>query len=139
MGHGTTAPGAESGPDGEPTLAALRAGADVAVEGIAETLSALSTPSRLRILLRLADGPSSVGDLAAAVGMEQSAVSHQLRVLRQLGFVVGTRQGKQISYRLFDQHVARLLAEAVNHVQHLRLGVTDAPAGDHAEPALARE
>ncbi|MEJ2864302.1 metalloregulator ArsR/SmtB family transcription factor [Actinomycetospora sp. OC33-EN07] len=108
-------------------LASLRLGTDVPVEGIAETLSALSTPSRLRILLHLAEGPSSVGDLAAAVGMEQSAVSHQLRVLRQLGFVVGTRQGKQISYRLFDQHVARLLTEAVNHVQHLRLGVSDVP------------
>ncbi|WP_424922901.1 ArsR/SmtB family transcription factor [Actinomycetospora succinea] len=119
MGHGT--PGETS------LLATLRAGTEVPVEGIAETLSALSTPSRLRILLHLADGPSSVGDLAAAVGMEQSAVSHQLRVLRQLGFVVGTRQGKQISYRLFDRHVARLLTEAINHVQHLRLGVSDEP------------
>lgn len=119
VGHGT--PGETS------ILASLRAGTDVPVEGIAETLSALSAPSRLRILLHLADGPSSVGDLAAAVGMEQSAVSHQLRVLRQLGFVVGTRQGKQISYRLFDQHVARLLVEAINHVQHLRLGVSDVP------------
>lgn len=127
MGHGTSGPE----PAGTTLLAALGAGADVPVEGIAETLSALSTPSRLRILLHLADGPSSVGDLAAAVGMEQSAVSHQLRVLRQLGFVVGTRQGKQISYRLFDQHVARLLAEAINHVQHLRLGVTDTAAAVH--------
>ncbi|WP_373696272.1 ArsR/SmtB family transcription factor [Actinomycetospora flava] len=93
----------------------------------------------MRILLRLADGPSSVGDLAAAVGMEQSAVSHQLRVLRQLGFVVGTRQGKQISYRLFDQHVARLLVEAINHVQHLRPGVTDGPTDARAEPALMRQ
>lgn len=131
MGHGT--PGETS------DLASVRASSGVPVDGIAETLSALSTPSRLRILLHLADGPSSVGDLAAAVGMEQSAVSHQLRVLRQLGFVVGTRQGKQISYRLFDQHVARLLAEAINHVHHLRLGVADGAVDAGVEAALARE
>lgn len=106
-------------------------GREVPAEGIAEILHALSTPSRVRILLRLARGPSPVGELAAAIGMEQSAVSHQLRVLRHLGFVVGDRDGKQVCYRLHDQHVARLLREAVHHVEHRRLGVTD--AGDTAD------
>lgn len=108
-----------------------------AVAGVAETLHALATPSRLRILLRLRDGPCAVGELAAAVNMEQSAVSHQLRVLRHLGLVIGTRDGKRISYRLYDAHVAQLLNEAVYHVEHLRLGPTD-PDPDRDPPAFMR-
>ena len=52
---------------------------------VARVMSALSTPSRVRILARLREGESTVGDLAAAVQMEQPAVSHQLRILRDLG------------------------------------------------------
>ena len=82
----------------------------------------LATPSRVRILGRLKEGPCSVGELAQAVGMEASAVSHQLRSLRQLGFVVGERRGKQIFYGLHDSHVAELLDQAIFHVQHRTLG-----------------
>jgi DNA-binding transcriptional ArsR family regulator len=96
---------------------------------VAETLQALATPSRLLILTRLRHGPCRVGDLADAVGMEQSAVSHQLRLLRALGLVSGQRQGRNVVYSLYDNHVAMLLDEAVYHIEHLRLGVRDAPAG----------
>jgi ArsR family transcriptional regulator, nickel/cobalt-responsive transcriptional repressor len=92
---------------------------------VAETLQALATPSRLLMLNRLRQGPCSVGDLAEAVGMEQSAVSHQLRLLRALGLVTGTRTGRSIVYSLYDTHVAQLLDEAVYHIEHLRLGVRD--------------
>jgi DNA-binding transcriptional ArsR family regulator len=51
----------------------------------------------------------------ADVGMTQSAVSHQLRLLRQLGLVTATRQGKKMIYALYDEHVAMLLDEAVRH------------------------
>jgi DNA-binding transcriptional ArsR family regulator len=57
--------------------------------------------------------------------MEQSAVSHQLRLLRNLGLVVGTRSGQRVVYGLHDNHVAMLLDEAVYHSEHLRLGVRD--------------
>ena len=97
-----------------------------AVEAMAETLQALGSPSRLRILLRLREGACAVGELAAQVGMEQSAVSHQLRVLRHLGFVVGARDGRSVRYRLHDDHVAQLLDEAAFHVEHLRGGIADA-------------
>jgi ArsR family transcriptional regulator, nickel/cobalt-responsive transcriptional repressor len=97
--------------------------ADEAVVSMAQTLHALGTPSRLRILLRLRQGPCTVGDLAGAIEMEQSAVSHQLRVLRHLDLIVGIRGGKHISYRLYDGHVAQLLDEAIYHLEHLRLGV----------------
>jgi len=54
---------------------------------LATTLQALATPSRLLIMSRLREAPATVGELAQAVGMEQSAVSHQLRLLRHLGLV----------------------------------------------------
>ncbi len=109
---------------------------------VATTLQALSTPSRLLILARLREGPCAATELAAAVGMEQSACSHQLRLLRNLGLVTGTRQGRSVVYALHDDHVAALLDQALYHVEHLRLGVTDAPAAavpqqEAAVPAAA--
>ena len=89
---------------------------------IAETMHALATPSRVRILGRLREGPCPVGELAAAVEMEASAVSHQLRILRHLGLVVGERRGRTIVYALHDSHVGDLLDQAAFHVEHLRLG-----------------
>jgi len=95
---------------------------------VATTLQALATPSRLLILTRLREAPCTVTALAEAVEMEQSAVSHQLRLLRNLGLVTGTRAGKSIVYALYDNHVAALLDQAVYHIEHLRLGIADAPA-----------
>ena len=95
---------------------------------VAETMQALATPSRVRILSRLGAGPCSVGVLASEIGMEQSAVSQQLRVLRHLGLVVGERDGRQVIYALHDDHVRALLSEAVSHTEHLRLGLAARPA-----------
>lgn len=95
---------------------------------IAETLQALASPNRLMILTRLRQSPCSVGELSTEVGMEQPAVSHQLRLLRALGLVAGDRNGRNIVYRLYDNHVAQLLDEAVYHIEHLRLGATDTTA-----------
>ena len=94
-------------------------------KSVAETLQALTAPSRLLILGRLREGPATVNELAAAVGMEQSAISHQLRMLRHLGLVEGQRSGRSITYSLYDTHVAQLLDEAVYHAEHLRLGIPD--------------
>jgi DNA-binding transcriptional ArsR family regulator len=92
---------------------------------VAETLQALASPNRLLILTRLRQSPCSVTELSAAVGMEQPAVSNQLRLLRALGLVAGDRSGRNIVYRLYDNHVAQLLDEAVYHIEHLRLGAHD--------------
>ncbi|MEW2549055.1 metalloregulator ArsR/SmtB family transcription factor [Streptomyces sp. NPDC047002] len=105
---------------------------------VATALQALSTPSRLLILAHLREGPCAATELAAAVGMEQSACSHQLRLLRNLGLVTGTRTGRSVVYALHDSHVAALLDQAVHHVEHLRLGLVDPPAraaGRAAAPA----
>lgn len=95
---------------------------------VAATLQALATPSRLRILTRLRHGACSVSDLADAVDMEQSALSHQLRLLRALGLVTGTRKGRAVVYSLYDNHVAMLLDEAVYHVEHVGSGISDFPS-----------
>jgi DNA-binding transcriptional ArsR family regulator len=102
---------------------------------MADAMQALATPSRLRILGRLHAGPCSVGELAAAVEMEPSAVSHQLRLLRHLGLVDGQRIGRQVVYELFDEHVGELLEQAISHVEHLHRG--RAPREQPAELARA--
>ena len=71
----------------------------------AESIQALAAPSRLRILAGLHDGPAAVGEIAEGVGMEASAVSHQLRLLRHLGLVIGVRDGRRVVYELHDDHV----------------------------------
>ena len=109
----------------EPDLAFLSAQTS---RSVAETMQALATPSRVRILSRLSAGPCSVGELADQVNMEQSAVSQQLRVLRHLGLVVGERDGRRVIYALYDDHVRALLTEAVSHTEHLRLGLASSPA-----------
>jgi DNA-binding transcriptional ArsR family regulator len=91
-------------------------------QAVADRMQVLATPSRVQIIARLREGPLSVGELAEAVGMEQSAVSHQLRQLRHLGLVVGDRRGKQIIYGLHDPHVAELIDQAVFHIEHVRTG-----------------
>lgn len=104
---------------------------------VATTLQALATPSRLLILARLREGPLPATELAAEVGMEQSACSHQLRLLRNLGLVTGTRKGRSVVYTLYDDHVAELLDQALYHVEHLRLGLTDAPGSRESNPDAA--
>ena len=100
-----------------------------AAKSVAETMQAQATPSRLLILGRLREGPATVNELAAAVDMEQSAVSHQLRMLRHLGLVDGQRHGRSVTYALYDDHVAELLDQAVYHAEHLRLGAPDRNTG----------
>lgn len=100
---------------------------------VADTMQALATPSRVRILAALGEQSRSVGELAEAIEMEQSAVSHQLRVLRHLRLVIGERRGRRVSYSLHDDHVAVLLREAVFHVEHLGLALGNAAATRPAE------
>jgi DNA-binding transcriptional ArsR family regulator len=89
-------------------------------EQVARLMSALATASRVRILAHLREMPSSVADLTEAVEMAQPAVSHQLRILRDLGLVVGTRQGRNTIYAVHDTHVSAVLAEALRHIEHVR-------------------
>jgi DNA-binding transcriptional ArsR family regulator len=80
--------------------------------GLADLFSALSDPSRVRILYTLLESELSVQEIAALVEMSHSAVSHQLRGLRQ------TRMVRQVFYALDDAHVRDLLLRGLDHLEH---------------------
>ena len=85
---------------------------------LAELFSALSDASRIRLIALLMDGEMSVRALADGLGMTESAVSHQLRGLRQMHLVRTRKSGRQVFYSLDDDHVARLFSLGLDHIQH---------------------
>ena len=84
---------------------------------MSQLLKAVADPTRLRIVLALREFEMCVCDIAATLGMTESAVSHQLRRLREQGLVRARRQGQIIYYALDDDHVAELLDTALAHVR----------------------
>jgi DNA-binding transcriptional ArsR family regulator len=105
--------------------ARLRAQTPVAGDeavAIAELMQALATPSRVRLLYALRDGEAGVSELAERAAVTPSAASQQLRILRHLRFVATRRDGRAVLYRLHDAHVAALLDEVRNHLDHAALG-----------------
>jgi len=85
---------------------------------LAELFSSLSDASRIRIIALLIEGEMSVRALADGLGMTESAVSHQLRGLRQMHLVRARKSGRQVFYSIDDDHVARLFTLGLDHVQH---------------------
>lgn len=85
---------------------------------LADLFKVLADPTRVRMIAALAGGELCVNDLAAALDMEQSAVSHQLRALREWRLVRRRRVGRQVYYRLDDRHVHDMLVRSLEHVQH---------------------
>ncbi|QYJ16794.1 Transcriptional repressor SmtB [Rubrobacter xylanophilus DSM 9941] len=88
------------------------------IRGASELLKAVGDPTRMRILCALADRELCVCDLQAVLGLSQSAVSHQLRTLRNANLVTYRREGKMAYYTLADDHVRRLLDLSLRHVRH---------------------
>ncbi|MBL7493695.1 winged helix-turn-helix transcriptional regulator [Frankia sp. AgB1.9] len=88
-----------------------------ALEAASELLRALAAPVRLAVIAELADGPRCVHELVTAAGVSQSLVSQHLRVLRGAGLVATARQGREITYRLSDDHVAHIVRDALTHAQ----------------------
>lgn len=87
------------------------------VTGLAETFRALGDPTRVRILDALSHEELCVCDLAAVLSLSQSAVSHQLRLLRGLRLVKPRREGRMVFYALDDRHVVDLLQQGLRHVE----------------------
>jgi DNA-binding transcriptional ArsR family regulator len=87
------------------------------VQDIAATFSVLGDPTRIRILAALAAGELCVCDIATLAGISESAVSHQLRLLRGMRLVRPRRAGRQVFYSLDDQHIVQLMRVAITHVQ----------------------
>lgn len=94
---------------------------------LVETFEALADLTRARILYALIQQPLCVRDLAILVGVSESAVSHQLRFLRDRRLVKPRRAGNVIYYTVDDHHVAALFKEADYHIDHVRQGLPDHP------------
>ncbi|MGA9397775.1 MAG: metalloregulator ArsR/SmtB family transcription factor [Anaerolineaceae bacterium] len=84
---------------------------------VAELFRAFSDTSRVRILYALCTQEMNVGALSKAVGVSESAISHHLRGLRQMGLVVARRDGKEVFYRIEDDHIIALFGQGVSHVR----------------------
>lgn len=87
-----------------------------AVAGLADTFRILGDPTRVRIIDVLLGGELCVCDIAALVGISESAVSHQLRLLRGMRLVRPRRAGRQVYYSLDDHHIIALFQQGLRHV-----------------------
>jgi ArsR family transcriptional regulator len=95
--------------------------AEASVTALAETFKALGDVTRVRILDAISRTELCVGDIAGLLGLSESAVSHQLRLLRGMRLVRQRRAGQMIFYTLDDQHIVRLFAQGLEHVQERAL------------------
>jgi DNA-binding transcriptional ArsR family regulator len=85
---------------------------------LAELFKALSDPNRVRIISALSQAELCVHDLTRILGMSQSAVSHQLRSLREMRLVRRRREGRHIFYQLDDEHIRDLFQRSLEHIEH---------------------
>lgn len=90
---------------------------DGEVEELAQFYKIFGDPTRLKILHTLYNAEMCVGELAEKLSMEQSAISHQLRVLKQIKLVIARRDGKQMVYSLADDHIAQILMMGLEHIR----------------------
>lgn len=88
------------------------------IQKVSQLYKVLSDPTRLRILILLKSSELNVGSISEQLDMEQSAVSHQLKLLRENHVVKSRREGKTIFYSLDDHHVIDLLNLTFEHIKH---------------------
>lgn len=86
---------------------------------VSKFFKSISDPTRLRILLALSEKEMNVSSITELLGMEQSAVSHQLKALRENRLVKSRKEGKSVVYSLDDQHVVDILTETFVHMSHV--------------------
>ena len=91
-----------------------------AVEDMTAFFKVLGDETRMRIVLLISEEARCTGDIAAALNMSDSAVSHQLKALKSAGLVRTRREGKNIYYVLDDEHVNEILSTALAHTEHKR-------------------
>lgn len=91
---------------------------DVVVR-LAELFKILGDPTRVRILWALSSAELCVCDISALLDMSQSAISHQLRILKQAHLVRNRREGRIVYYALDDKHVEDVFQQGLNHVNHM--------------------
>jgi ArsR family transcriptional regulator len=88
------------------------------VDSVANFLKIISDPTRMRIIMILEKNEISVNDISVLMDMTKSAISHQLKVLKDAGYIKDRRSGKNKYYSLFDEHIMDILNAAYNHVNH---------------------
>lgn len=79
---------------------------------------ALGYSTRLKIVSAVFDGAKSVGEIAASLNMTQSAISHQLKVLKDNDIVRNERRGKEVYYFLSDDHIKEIISQVFEHASH---------------------
>ena len=89
---------------------------DTLVQALADTFRILGDPTRVRIVDALASGQLCVHEISERIGLSESAVSHQLRLMRSMRIVRGRREGRCVYYTLDDQHVLDLFQQGLRHV-----------------------
>jgi DNA-binding transcriptional ArsR family regulator len=94
---------------------------DTSASSLAETFKVLGDVTRVRILDAISKTELCVGDIAELLGLSESAVSHQLRLLRGQRLVRPRRAGQMIFYALDDHHIVKLFAQGLEHVQERAL------------------
>ncbi len=95
-------------------------------EGVSDLFGALASPLRVGIIALLLDRARSVAEIVEALDVAQPLVSHHLRILREHCLVVGEPSGRRTVYRLMDEHVGHIVADALMHAgEHDHLGVPD--------------
>ena len=87
-------------------------------ERVAALFKALSDPTRVRIIAALPEDERCVYDLATALEMTHSAISHQLRTLRALRVVRARKEGRHVFYALDDEHIRDLFLQGLEHARH---------------------
>ena len=87
------------------------------LEQIADLFKAFGDPTRVAILSLLVDGELCVNDITETMTVSQSAISHQLRILKQARLVRNRREGKQIYYSLADEHVRTIIGQGMDHIE----------------------
>jgi DNA-binding transcriptional ArsR family regulator len=91
------------------------------VQALADTFRLLGDPTRVRIVDALAGGQLCVHEISERIGISESAISHQLRLMRTMRIVRGRREGRCVYYTLDDQHVLDLFQQGLKHVNEGRL------------------
>ena len=87
------------------------------LQDLADFFKVFGDATRLKILNLLLCSEMCVYDIATVLGMSQSAISHQLRILKQMGLVKNRREGKIIFYSLADSHIVTILSQGLDHIE----------------------
>lgn len=119
-GAGSAAAGVAGPPElsrGHPPVDAPPPPPGETLNAAGELLRALAAPVRIAVVLQLRSSPRCVHELVDALGVTQPLISQHLRVLKAAGVVRGERRGREVVYRLVDDHLAHIVVDAVEHAE----------------------